>query len=270
MDKGIWMGNGLEFYKDLPWLVVKGFTAVRIGISGGPNEQLGRANFAREQGIKILIADVRDPETWKETVDLIDAEYYYFDEPYLYDVPEKELTDRIEYIKEKRPNSKFVIGDIRAIQNWKYKPIKDLYYTYSSYTDNWYLPLLGIAIPIGLGNQSPAIRRIHKKVEGRFPFIWVYGQNKLLCHPDEYHKLRPTCDDLGIDLMMLYLGDGSDKYIFNSVSRTQVLENIDNFLRDDKPYTRKQWWQGLGHRLRLSFRHLKETKSFKEFIDKLF
>lgn len=253
MHKGIWLGNGLDFYEDLPWLVEKGFTAVRLGISGGPSEQLNRANYARLHGMKILIGDVRRND-WKETVDLVDAEYYYLDEPYLFDIPERELLDRIEYIKKKRPDSKFVIGDIRAIQHWKYKPIESLYYTYSSYTDNWYIPFLGVAIPIGFGNQSPSIRRIHKKVEGRFPFIWVYGQNKLLCHPDEYHKLRKTCDELDIRLMMLYLGDGGpdSKYKFNVVSREQLLQNIDHFLADTKPYTTQEWWYRLYSRLKVS------------------
>ena len=254
MHKGIWLGIGLDFYEDLPWLVEKGFTAILLGTPGGPAEQLKKSIYARSHGMQILIADVRSTNTWRETVDLVDAEYYYLDEPYLFDVPESELTDRIEYIKEKRPNSKFVIGDIREIQYKSYKPLNGLYYTYSSYTDNWYIPIIGKAIPIGFGNQSPAIKRIHKKVDGRFPFIWVYGQNKLLCHPDEYHKLRKTCDTLDIDLMMLYVGDGGpgSRYKFNVVSEEQLLKNIDHFLADTKPYTTREWWNRLYTRLKLS------------------
>jgi hypothetical protein len=269
MEKGIWIGNTLDYYKDLPWLIEKGFTAVYIGTNGGLSEQLNRFNFALQEGISTFIVDVRNSD-WRQTVDTVPAQYFYFDEPYLYNVDEQELLDRRDYIRKVRPESKFVIGDIRAIQNWRYEPIPEMYYTYSSYTDNWYLPLLGIAIPIGLGDQSPSIKRIHKKVEGRFPFIWVYGKNKLLCHPDEYHELRKTCNDLGINLMMLYAASSSDKYKFNDVSREQVLKNIDHFLNDTKPYTRREWWQRLVHRLKLSFNHLRETKSFSEFIDKLF
>jgi len=267
MQKGIYVGNGLDYYEDLPWLVEKGFTAFVIG--GDLESIKNKIQYATQWEVKTTIVDIAGGN-WKSIVDAVDSKYYYHDEPYLYKVPESLLIEKLDYIKRERPNSKFVIGDIRAIQKWNYKPINNLYYTYTSYTDNWYLPLLGIAIPIGLGNQSPSIRRIHKKVEGRIPFIWAYGQNKLLCHPDEYHKLRKTCDKLDIDLMILYLGDGSGKYEFNAISEEQLLLNIDHFLNDTKPYTTSEWWQRLNERLRLSINELLTNWNFKEFIDHLF
>lgn len=269
MDKGILIGNGLDYYKDLPWLADKGFTAVFLS---GPLDCIkNKIAYALQWEIKTTIIDIKCGE-WKTIVDEIDSKYYYVDEPYAAGgITEEEIKDRLDYIKQKRPNSKFVIGDIREIQNKKYQPIKDLYYTYTSYTDNWYLPLLDIAIPFGFGNQSPSIKRIYKKVEGRVPFIWVYGQNKLLCHPDEYDKLRKTCDDLSIDLMILYLGDGPDgKYKFNVVSEPDLLENISNFLSDKKPYTTTLWIRRLNMRLRLSINELLTNWNFKEFIDHLF
>jgi len=260
MDKGIWVGHAFDFYNDMPFFVEKGFTAAYIPSTGGPDEQKQKADYARSCGIKILITDIRDDTYWKETVNKVDSEIYYQDEPYLYKYPEKQLLEKLYYVRLNRPNSKFVIGDIRIIQNNDYQPIREMYYTYSSYTDNWKLPFIG-AIPIGLGNQSPSIKRIYKKMQGRMPFIWVYGQNKLLCHPDEYHKLRKTCDELGINLMMLYLGDGHGKYKFNAVTREEHLEYIEHFMNDTKPYTTREWWQRLYYRLKLSI---------VDFIDHLF
>ena len=54
MEKGIWLGMGLEFYEDVPMLIEKGFTAIRVGTEGGANGQLERAIFAREHGANII------------------------------------------------------------------------------------------------------------------------------------------------------------------------------------------------------------------------
>lgn len=268
MQKGIWLGMGLTF-EDVPMLIEKGFSVIRIGTSGGPGGQLSRAIFARLSGAEKIIADIRNDD-WKEVVDIVDAEYYYYDEPYEYNVPEQELIDRIDYIEEVRPDSIFVIGGLRKIQYKSYTPLEKLYYTFSSYTNNWYIPFVGKAIPAGFGNQSPSIRRIHKKVDGRVPWIWAYGKNKILCHPDEYHKLKKTGDNLGIDLMVLYLGGATTgKYALNAVSRETALEYIDHFLADEKPYTFIEWWKREFYRWRQSFSVLR-NKGFNEFIETLF
>lgn len=269
MEKGIYFGNGLEFYKDLPWLVERGFTAVFL--HGDFLSLRHKMTYCMQWNVAITIVSIAGND-WKDIVDEIDSKYYYVDEPYSMEViTDEQIKERLDYIKIKRPGSKFVIGDIREIQKDSYVPIKDLYYTYTSYTNNWYIPYFGIAVPFGLGNQSPSIKRIHKKVEGRFPFMWVYGQNKLLCHPDEYHKLKKTCDDLGIEMMILYLGDGPEgKYKFNTVSEHDLMENIHHFLNDTRPYTINLWIRRLNHRLRLSINELIKNKNLKEFIEHLF
>ncbi len=269
MKHGIWLGMGLDFYEDVPMLIEKGFEVIRVGTAGGANGQSERAIFAREHGAEMIIADVRNTD-WKEVVDLLDAEFYYYDEPYEYNVPEQELIDRVDYIKEKRPDSKFVIGELRKIQYKNYVPLEGLYYTFSSYTNNWYIPIVGKAIPAGFGNQSPSIRRIHKKVDGRVPWIWVYGKNKILCHPDEFHKLKKTADDLDIGLSVLYLGGATrGKYGLNAVPRKTTLEYIDHFLADEKPYTFGEWWKRELYRWKQSFSVL-WNKGWSEFIETLF
>lgn len=268
MEKGIWLGMGLTF-EDVPMLIAKGFSVIRVGTAGGANGQLERALYARRYGAKKIIADVARSD-WREVVDLVDAEYYYYDEPYEYNVPQSELIHRIHYIERVRPNSKFVIGCLRKVQYDTYTPLKKLYYTFSSYTNNVYIPFIGKAIPAGFGDQSPSIRRIHKKADGRVPWIWVYGKNKILCHPDEFHKLKKTGDDLGIDLMVLYLGGAtSGKYGLNAVSRETTLEYIDHFLADEKPYTLGEWWKREIYRWKQSFSVL-WNKGWSDFIETLF
>lgn len=278
MKKGIWIGNGLTIQDDLQELISIGFDTLFIEHYPTLQERLQVYKDAKQLGIKTFVVSIADA-LWKETIDEIDAEFYYIDEPYemghVYSpkVDENELKCRLQYVLDNRPNSKFVISGLRHIQKKSYTPIPDLYYTYSSYTDNWYLPIIDIAVPFGFGNQTPAIKRIYKKVGGKMPFLWIYGQNKLLCHPDEYHKLFKTAEDLGIPLLMLYIRDGGSpqsKYIFNKVSHELLMKNISNFISNKKPYTFTQWWKRLFYRLRLSFGQLFRTWNFKEFIDKLF
>jgi hypothetical protein len=271
MKKGILIGNGLDFYKDLTWLVQRGFDTILIGDDIA--EKRKKVIFAKECGIQTLILDISYKAQWKQIVDEFDVEYYYIDEPYaMGHHTEDELQERIDYIAEKRPNSKFVIGDIRVIQEKKYKPLNRLHYVFTSYTDNWLIPIWDKAIAFGLPNQSPSIKRIHKRTGGRVPWIWVYGQNKIFCHPDEYDKLYKTAENLGIPMLILYFGDGTpgDKYQFNAISETEMLNNIYHFIHNEKPYTFYEWWQRFFYRWTLSFKQLFKTWDFKDFIDKLF
>lgn len=272
MKKAIFLGNGLDIRYDLDELINLGISGLYI--NGELEKKIHDSNFARERGIQFLIVDVAYKPEWKSTVDQIDAEYYYIDEPYLNKThTDEELIEILNYVKIKRPNSKFVIGDIRLIQEKKYKPIDGLYYTYTSYTDNWYIPFIDKAIPIGFPDQSPSIKRIYNKTDGRVPFIWVYGQNKLLCHPDEYHKLYKTAKELGLEFMCFYVGDGSagdDKYIFNIVPRVQLIDNLNHFINNEKPYTTIEWISRLYNRLKISFKFLYKTGNFKRFIYTLF
>jgi hypothetical protein len=271
MKKAICIGNGLDFHKDLSWLIARGFTGILI--SGNIANKLENCSFAKECGMEFIILDIAYKPEWKECVDLIDAEYYYIDEPYAnVHHTEEELRERLEYITNKRPNSKFVIGDLRIIQEKKYKPIENLYYVFTSYTDDWLIPIWDKCIPFGLPNQTPSIKRIHKKTNGKVPWIWVYGQNKMFCHPDEYHKLVQTAEKLDIPILFLYLGDGvkGSKYELNAVSEEELLHNIHHFIHDEKPYTLYQWWQRFFYRLKLSFSLLFKTWDFKEFFNTLF
>jgi hypothetical protein len=271
MKKGIYPGNGLNFYTDLPWLVNRGFDTVLIG--DDIVEKRKKVSFALECGIKTLILDISCKSQWKQIVDEFDVEYYYIDEPYtMGNHTEEELKEYTEYIKQIRPNSKFVIGDLRVIQEKKYKPIENLHYVFTSYTNNWLIPIWDKCIAIGGPNQSPSVKRIHKKTEGKVPWIWIYGQNKIFCHPDEYDKLYKTAEELNIPILMLYFGDGTpdSKYQFNRISEEEVMDNIYHFIHNEKPYTFFEWWKRFFHRWSLSFNQLFKTWDFKEFIDKLF
>ncbi len=272
MKKGIWIGNGLDFYKDLLWIVNKGFDTIYIG--GDIEEKRKKVAHSIKCGIKTIILDISYKPQWKQVIDEFDVEYYYIDEPYATrNHTEDELQERIDYIAQKRPNSKFVVGDIRIIQEKKYKPLNKLYYVFTSYTDNWLIPIWDKAIAFGFPNQSPSIKRIHKKTNGKVPWIWVYGQNKIFCHPDEYDKLYKTAKELNIPILMLYLGDGASnnsKYKFNVVSEVEMLNNIYHFIHNEKPYTFLEWWKRFFHRWALSFKQLFKTWDFKDFINKLF
>ena len=272
MKKAIHVGNGLFYYIDLPQLVQAGFTGVMI--AGEVVEKIKQFEFGKAHGIEFFIVDIAWKPQWKQTVDAIDADYYYIDEPYAMGRhSEDELKEIIDYIAVKRPNSKFIIGDIRVIQEKKYKPIPGLYYTYTSYVNTWLVPIWDKALPFGGPNQSPSIRRLHKKTGGKVPFIWVYGQNKILCHPDEYDKLFKTCEDLGIEFMCLYTGDGGgvdNKYKLNTVTKVELWDNINHFINNEKPYTLVEWWKRFFHRWAISFSYLFKTWNFKDFINTLF
>ena len=273
MKKAICLGNGLSLRTDLPQLVSRGINGVLIAgdIATKPSD----CEFARQCGVDFLIVDVSWKPQMKQTVDQIDAEYYYIDEPYaMKHHSDEELKEIVDYIKLKRPNSKFIIGDIRVIQEKKYKPIPGLYYTYTSYINNWFIPIVDKCLPFGGPDQSPSLRRIHKKTGGMVPFIWVYGQNKLLCHPDEYHKLYKTGEELGVDFLMFYAGDGGsgaeDKYRLNQVTKAQLWDNLDHFIKNEKPYTFTEWWKRFFNRWAVSFSYLFKTWNFKDFINTLF
>lgn len=272
MKKAICLGNGLT-KADIPALVEAGITGIII--AGDITTKPADCEYARKCGMEFLIVDVSWKPQWKQTVDDIYAEYYYIDEPYAMNHHnDEELKEIVDYIAVKRPTSKFIIGDIRVIQEKKYTPIDGLYYVYTSYVNNWYVPLLDKLIPFGGPNQSPSIKRIYKKTNGRVPFIWVYGQNKLLCHPDEYHKLYKTAEELGVEFIMFYAGDGStgptDKYRLNEVTKSELWDNIYHFINNEKPYTFLEWWQRFFHRWAVSFSFLFKTKDFKEFLNTLF
>jgi len=288
--KGIILpGSGLD-YSDLENLYQSGIDSVYVQ-SDSIEVTQERIKIIKEVGIKNIILDIGwgtyDQTQWKERIEMFDVPYYYMDEPYLVRTKwymqnrgesefealrhtSMDIKLRRDLVKFKRPGSKFVIGDIRALLDKDYKPIDDVWYTYTSYTNNIYIPIIGKAIAIGLGNQSPAIKRLYKNVQGRVPFVWVFGKNKLLCHPDEFHKISKTCDNLNIPMQILYTQDGSEKYKFNSITRADVLEYIEHFIKEEKPYTFWEWWKRLGHRLSLSFGELFRTWNFKEFFDKLF
>jgi hypothetical protein len=225
--------------------------------------------------MEFVVSDIADKNQWKQIVDNINAEYYYIDEPYtMGHHSDDELIQKLNYITSKRPSSKFVIGDIRVIQEKKYIPIPGLNYVYTSYTNNWLIPILDKCIPIGGPNQSPSIKRIYKKTRGAVPWIWVYGQNKIFCHPDEYHKIFKTAEELKIDILFLYISDGitgdNDKYRFNVVSKCELWDNINHFIKNEKPYTLLEWWKRFFYRLSLSFKYLFRTWDFKDFINTLF
>lgn len=274
MKKGIWIGNGLDFYDDLRWLKDLGFELIYIGLEGGIEEQLKKYNYAKSIGFTDFLVDLRLDE-WKTTINLIDSAYYYIDEPYIFGRSDDYIIEKRDYILFRRPSSKLVVGDVRHIQKTSYKPIDGVYYTYTAYTNNWKIDLFGLdlVLPFGGPDQSPSIKRIYKKTGGRVPFIWVYGQNKIFCHPDEYSKLYQTCEDLGINIMILYLGDGASydsKYFLNRVSESELLENINNFIHNKRPYTIFSWLSRFFRRLYLSLQELKRTKDLKHFINTLF
>lgn len=260
MKKGIWFGNGLDFYKDMPWIVNRGFDTVMI--KDDITEKRKKVPYAIECGMKTIILDIAWKSQWKQVVDEFDVEYYYIDEPYaMKHHTEEELKEYAEYISQVRPNSKFVIGDLRVIQENKYTPLDKVHYVFTSYTNDWLIPIWDKCIPFGGPNQSPSVERIHKKTGGKVPWIWIYGQNKLFCHPDEYDKLYKTAEKLDIPILMLYFGDGvpGSKYQFNVISEAEMLDNIFHFIHNEKPYTFFEWWQRFFHRLALSFRQLFKT-----------
>jgi len=272
MKYGILLGNGLDFYRDLEIIKKLGFDTIYI--HGNLEDKKNKIDYSKNLGFTTIIVDINGGfEHAIECIDKLDADYYYIDEPYTMNIySHDELTQICKYISEKRPDSKFVIGELRIIQEKKYKPIENAYYVYTSYTNNWYIPIIDKAIPIGQPNQSPAIKRIHKKMNSRVPWIWAYGQNKLLCHPDEYHKLYETAEKLNIPMMILYLGDGipGTRYELNYVPDSLLFHNICNFILNEKPYTTKQWWKRFFHRIKLSLKKLYETKNLKYFIETLF
>lgn len=292
INKGITLPSVGLSISDIYLLNKKGINTVFLA-SDSMSKTTENYKKIRESKTEIVVLDIGwgtfDQDYWKQRIDAFDCPYYYMDEPYAarinYYIENRQMSKneakesvykdivfRRDYIKRKRPNSKFVIGDIREVMKKDYVPIDDVYYTYTSYTNNIYIPILDKALPFGLGNQSPAIARLYKKVNGRVPFIWVYGGNKLLCHPDEYSKLINTCKKLNIPTAVMYARDGlgSEKYSFNKVNRKQLLEYIDHFLNEETPYTILEWWKRFFYRLGLSFSELFKTWNFKKFFNKLF
>jgi len=229
MNKGIWLGCNIDKFdlihlKDINTLFIQYKDDYRFVKKNAPH-------------ITHFVVNINHA-SWKQWIDELDAEYYYIDEPYLRGVSEATLIERRDYIASQRPNSKLVIGDIRHILKDDYRPIPGIQYTYTSYIGTFIL--FGIPIATGLPDQSNSIRRLHKIVNGEIPFIWLFGKNKWFCYPDEYKQLTETCEDLGIDMQILYMNTGTELQE-TCVTKTLALEYISAFIKGENAYDLFTW-----------------------------
>lgn len=253
IEKGIFFGlsnDGVITFNDVPMLLQKGFKYFYV-TGDKVIRRVHNYNKLYELGVRDFIVDVKY-SFWKEVVDLIDARYYYIDEPFSntekkldYQVTIVELLEIQNYIKKKRPNSDLILGDTYPLLRDYFRPLDFFYYTYTDYKNN--ILINNKPTYLGLGNQSKSIRKIYKKTPN-IPFIWMYGRDKLFCHPDEYHKLFNTCRELNIKLAMLYVPE-SIIYSKYNINRETTLKYINDFANERKPYTFFEWWSKFFKRL---------------------
>jgi hypothetical protein len=248
MKKGIYLGNGLTI-KDaegLDFIIIASDTfeimdskiteAVRAGIT---NIYLWISVAKYFQGMASKEA------YWRKIVeyysDNLFIKGYYLDEPYsVLHLDNNQISYMRDVIRTIEHCKDFIIGDIREIIKSDYKPIPNVHYAYTSYVDTLFI--FGKPLKFGLPDQSSAIKRLHKKVNGKISFVWMYGQNKIGCHPDEYKSLFRTCKKLGIDKAVIYFGDGvGNGYKNNSVSTHEAGRNLLFFKIEKNPYNFLSW-----------------------------
>lgn len=241
---------------DVPLLLDKGINTFFV-TGHSAKQRIDNYNKMKKFGAKRFVVDIKY-SFWKDVVDNTSPAYYYIDEPFSsskkykkgksdYYIDIETLNEISDYIKINKPNSILVLGDYKPLLKKSWLPPIKCNYTYTGYRNDIVIPGLDIQTGIGLGNQSPAIKKILNK-DCDIPFIWIFGKHKFLCYPDEFHKLFELCRKEKIYTAMLYVPN-SVIHSKNNIDRETILEYIDHFVKEEKPYTFFEWWKRFYNRL---------------------
>ncbi|MGE5350675.1 MAG: fibronectin type III domain-containing protein [Acidobacteriota bacterium] len=175
----------------------------------------------RPEKMMVIIAE----DTYLSRVIKMPAAYYYLDEPVEHDCSGHatngshiylpgDLQKRYDYIHANRPESKFVIGGYKRCSHLQ-EAVKHadnvMYSSYVNWSSMW-LPVCHVNMGFGddmeapwssgAGQQTDSWGDMHSKFGAKFSMSWMNGRG------DEYDKLFPAANSMGLEGVWLYANQG--------------------------------------------------------------